>query len=61
MGETLSAVILAIMRADVSMTGTIAVDGMRGLPTHKTVDEASSRAGALGRVRGLTVFARIVF
>jgi uncharacterized protein (DUF302 family) len=61
MSEILSEVTLAIMRAEVSMIGTIAVEGMRVLPTKRTVDEALSRAEALGRVRGLTVFARIDF
>jgi uncharacterized protein (DUF302 family) len=43
------------------MTDQIAVDGMRVLPTQRTVADTLSRVESLARTRGLTVFARIDF
>lgn len=43
------------------MAGQIAVEGMRILPTRRTVADALSRVESLARTRGLTVFARIDF
>jgi uncharacterized protein (DUF302 family) len=47
--------------SEVAMTGQITVDGMRILPTQRTVADTLSRVESLARTRGLTVFARIDF
>jgi uncharacterized protein (DUF302 family) len=43
------------------MSQTAAIDGLRVLPTHRTVADVLSRVVSLARAGGLTVFAQIDF
>ena len=43
------------------MSQSAAVDGLRVLPTRRTVSDVLSRVASLARERGLTVFAQIDF
>jgi uncharacterized protein (DUF302 family) len=44
-----------------TMNQSTAVDGLRVLPTRRTVSDVLSRVATMGRARGLTIFAQIDF
>jgi uncharacterized protein (DUF302 family) len=61
LSSALPSVLATLMLSEAAMSAATAVDGLRILPTRRTVADILGRAESLARARGLTVFSRIDF